>query len=450
MMKQDVIAVIDVGKTNKKLLLFNRQYEMVYEWTEKIPETIDEDGFPCEDVQHLRKIVFSLIDKAVGDDRFVIGGLHFTSYGASFVYLDDKGEILTPLYNYLKPFPATLQDWFYDTYGDPHEMARATASPILGSLNSGLQVLRIKKEKPAVWSNLKYALHLPQYLGYLFHHKGFSDITSIGCHTQLWSFDEQRYHQWVIDEQLDEKFGPIKPCDHIEMISLKGNTIPCGIGLHDSSSALIPYLRSFSDPFVLISTGTWSICMNPFDHTPLTQAELASDCLCYIQYNGQPVKASRLFMGRIHDEALEKLVVHFAASGSTLAQIDYDTTLHTQAKLFISERNIQSTDAIDFTIIPTAALAYVILIELLVKAQLTQLDLVLKHAAVDHIYVDGGFSKNAVFMTILAKSLPDKKLYASEVAQATALGAALALHDHWNPQQKIEQLIQLIPFEVGS
>ena len=51
---------------------------------------------------------------------------------------------------------------------------------------------------------------------------------------------------------------------------------PCkvGIGLHDSSAALIPYLVNFSMPFVLISTGTWCISMNPFSKTALTAEEL--------------------------------------------------------------------------------------------------------------------------------------------------------------------------------
>lgn len=437
--KQEVIGIIDVGKTNKKLLLFNRQYEVVFEWTDKIPETVDEDGFPCEDVHKLSTSILHLIDKAVSDDRFVICALHFATYGASFVYIDANGIPLTPLYNYLKPYPGSLQKWFYDTYGKEEEIARETASPVLGSLNSGLQVLRVKHEKPEVWKNVKYALHLPQYLGFLFHKKGYTDITSIGCHTQLWNFDKQGYHTWVNAENLVEKFGEIKSCDHVEMITIRDRSIPCGIGLHDSSSALIPYLRSFSEPFVLISTGTWSISMNPFNNEPLTAAELKEDCLCYLQYNGKPVKASRLFMGRIHDESLDTLIAQFGVSADQLSKLDYSEALHSKAIPFTSFTNV---DQIDFSACTSAKQAYYVLMILLVKEQIRKLNLVINEA-VQSIYVDGGFSKNKIFMTLLSKELPKQRVYASEIAQATALGAALVIHEHWNKNNEIQSFIKL-------
>lgn len=444
MMKQEVICIIDVGKTNKKLLLFDRNYQVVCQQTENLPETEDEDGFPCEDVELLTRSVRELIDKAVKDDRFVICALNFTSYGASFVYINENGEPVAPLYNYLKPFPEKLQNWFYQTYGDEAEIARTTASPVLGSLNSGLQILRLKHERPEVWSQVSYALHLPQYLAFLFHQKVWSDITSIGCHTQLWNFDEHRYHNWVVVEGLDKKFGPIIPCDHAKWIDLGGRIIPCGVGLHDSSAALIPYLRSFRKPFVLVSTGTWSISLNPFNHTPLTAEELAQDCLCYLQYNGQPVKASRLFMGRIHDAVLEKISEQFQISADELSRFYYNEEEAEIAQMKVTD--IRSIEDIDFSAVSSPVLAYHLLMAWLVREQIRQLQLVLNGSDAEVIYVDGGFSRNRIFMRMLSTSFKGKQVFASQVAQATALGAALALHDHWNAGMPVDHLIQLIPY----
>jgi sugar (pentulose or hexulose) kinase len=94
------------------------------------------------------------------------------------------------LYNYLKPYPESLQKQFYNTYGREAEFAFRTASPVLGSLNSGMQLYRIKYEKPELFKEIKYALHLPQYLSFLISGKVCSDITSIGCHTNLWDFQK--------------------------------------------------------------------------------------------------------------------------------------------------------------------------------------------------------------------------------------------------------------------
>jgi sugar (pentulose or hexulose) kinase len=48
-----VIAVFDVGKTNKKLFLFDESYNIVFERTARFNETVDEDGFTCENLEAL-------------------------------------------------------------------------------------------------------------------------------------------------------------------------------------------------------------------------------------------------------------------------------------------------------------------------------------------------------------------------------------------------------------
>ena len=51
--KQPVIAIFDIGKTNKKLFLFDEEYRIVYEEVKNFAEVQDEDGFPCEDIEVL-------------------------------------------------------------------------------------------------------------------------------------------------------------------------------------------------------------------------------------------------------------------------------------------------------------------------------------------------------------------------------------------------------------
>jgi Sugar (pentulose and hexulose) kinases len=168
-----------------------------------------------------------------------------------------------------------------------------------------MQLYRLKYEKPAIFEKIKYALHLPQYLSYILTSKLYSDITSIGSHTNLWNFQDKKYHEWVNKEGIAEKLPPILSYDKVaDKINSK---IPAGGGLHDSSSALIPYFISFHEPFVLLSTGTWCITINPFNNTMLSDYELDEDCLCYLSYEGKPVKASRLFAGYEHEQQVKRL-----------------------------------------------------------------------------------------------------------------------------------------------
>src|SRR5262245_8106348 len=125
-----VIAIFDVGKTNKKLLLLDREYHLMHQESRKLDATKDEDGFPCEDVAALTTWVKESFNRILSDERFDVRAVNFSSYGASFVYLDDKGEVTAPLYNYLKPYPKKLRDQFYKTYGGKSLVSKQTASPV--------------------------------------------------------------------------------------------------------------------------------------------------------------------------------------------------------------------------------------------------------------------------------------------------------------------------------
>src|SRR5215207_510864 len=105
MQPQPVIAIIDVGKTNKKLLLFDQQYKIVYERSARFTETVDEDGDACENLESLRKSVFDSLNDIFSRKEFLVKAINFSTYGASFVYVDEKAHELTPLYSYLKSYP---------------------------------------------------------------------------------------------------------------------------------------------------------------------------------------------------------------------------------------------------------------------------------------------------------------------------------------------------------
>ena len=64
-------------------------------------------------------------------------------------------------------------------------------------------------------------------------------------------------------------------------------------------------------------------------------------------------------------------------------------------------------------------------------------------STVTKLFVDGGFGKNEIYMNLLAKAFPEMEVYAASVAQATALGAALAIHEDWNTKKIPQNLIDL-------
>src|SRR6476469_3181126 len=296
--KLPVILIFDIGKTNKKLLLFNERYQLVHEENIQFSEIKDEDGFPCEDLKTVSNWILNSTRKIIHDPQYQVKAINFAAYGASLVFLNNEGKLIAPLYNYLKPFTEELLNKFYSDYGGTESFSLCTASPVLGNLNSGMQLYRVKYQKPEVFKNIRTVLHLPQYLSYLLTSSLSSELTSIGCHTNLWNFEKSNYHEWIYKEELNHLLPEIKP---VKSIAGSFEDVPVGIGIHDSSSALIPYLLTVNEPFLLLSSGTWSISLNPFNQSSLTENELKNDCLCYLSYEGTPVKASRLFSGNEHE-----------------------------------------------------------------------------------------------------------------------------------------------------
>lgn len=446
MTPEPVIAIFDVGKTNKKLFLFNRDYKIVYEKSARFIETVDEDGFACENIDALKQSLLESLKEVERLEDLEVVAVNFSTYGASFVYIDEKGKPLTPLYNYLKPYPPELQKAFYKKHGDETALARETASPVLGSLNSGMQLYRLKQEQPKIFKRMKYALHLPQYMSYIITGQAFTDITSIGCHTALWDFDQNKYHQWVSDEHISDKLAPPAPVSKVVKTKEGTDKPVVGIGLHDSSAALIPYMTSFHEPFMLLSTGTWCISLNPFNHSPLTADELDQDCLCYMDQSGKPVKASRLFAGHEHEVQTKAIAAHFNVSAAKFKALPYRHEHLLRLKLdkkLTDQNGLLPFDPSRMDSYFSDEEAYHHLIYHLVQQQISSSALVLKDTPVKRIFVDGGFSKNSVYMTMLASEFNDIEVFAASMPQATALGAALAIHQSWNSKALPNDLIEL-------
>jgi glycerol kinase len=434
MILKEVIAVFDIGKTNKKFLLFDKNLKVVYSSEQNFKEIKDDDGYICDDIDQIENWMKQCVSEMILQKEYSIKGLNFATYGASLAYIDAKGKRLTPVYNYLKPMPEDILPEFYQKYGGVEEFSRKTASPALGMLNSGLQILWLKKKKPDVFKNVTYILHFPQYLSYCFTGEKASEYTSIGCHTALWDFDNNCYHQWINVEAINLP-DPVSNSQNYN-INFQGQLLNTGIGIHDSSSSLVPYFKGTKEQFILISTGTWCIFMNPFNSEPLTIHQLKKDSLCYLSIQQQQVKSSRLFLGHIHDVNVAELSRHFGVDTGYYKTVKTDTgllaflTKSRKKRIFFKES--LPKDFIDRSINPlmfrSFEEAYHQLIHDLVSLGMDSLELILpKDDKSKIVYISGGFARNEIFVKIFAAWLPGKKVYTSEIENATALGAAMVL-----------------------
>ena len=429
--------IFDIGKTNKKAFLFDEDYQEVFKKYSRFDELQDADGFPCDDLLSIESWVKKTAQEWVEKYGKQIEAINFSTYGASFVHIDESGKPLTPLFNYLKPYPKKLLDSFYNKYGEALLFAKDTASPPMGMLNSGLQLYWLKYEHPEIFQKIKWSLHFPQYLSFLLTGKPVSEFTSIGCHTGLWNFSKNDYHQWVYNENITEKLPPIVAADSSINTSVYGTRLKVGVGIHDSSSALLPYIRVDKKPFLLISTGTWSIALNPFNHQELTDTELEQDCLSFMRTDGKPVRAARLFLGQEYKTQLKEIVAYFKVDKDAHRAIRFNEEVFAKCKK--GNRGFFAFDYLTTTWeqpqtsrindLDNFEVAYHQLMWELVQLQIESAKLAIGETPIRKIYIDGGFADNEVYFNMLAHHFSTLKLRKTQSPLGSALGAALVISE---------------------
>ncbi|GAB3586620.1 FGGY family carbohydrate kinase [Hymenobacter daeguensis] len=424
--KKPVYAVFDIGKTNKKLIIFDEDRQIVSEHLHVCTDAYDEDGDACDHLPRLAQWVRAHWQALLQNPLYTVKGLNFTAYGAALVHLDARGEAFLPLYSHRKPLPAACAEQFYAALGQPAEaFARATRSPQLGMLNAGLQLYWLKYARPEQFARIHTTMHLPQYLSYLITGDKYSDYSSVGCHTALWDFERRDYHAWVYREGLDKLLAPLIR----DSVSAVANGVLIGVGLHDSSAAVVACLFEHeASDFVLLSTGAWGVVFNPFASPELTPEQLRQGCVNYLSPRGAPLLAARWPLGQEHDYQVQRIADQFSVPPDFYRSLVLarPTEQLTAAWLPAWPATVVP-EALEWPLacFGTAADAYQHLMYGLVKQLQASIELVRQNEG--SLFVDGGFARNPLFMQFLGRVFPGVVIRTLEVPQATAIGALIHL-----------------------
>jgi len=421
-------VVFDIGKTNKKLFLFDTEGKILWETSTTFETIEDEEGFPSDDLTGIETWMREVMEELILSEEWKIESVNFSGYGASIVYLDAQGERLPLFVNYLKPFPESLEKSFFEKYGPKEKFCRETASPFLGMLNSGLQLYWLKYEKPDLFRQIKYILHFPQYLNYLFSGTPVAEYTSIGCHTALWHYENEDYHRWVYEEGIADLLPPVRHSGEWMTGEAGGQSLQVGMGFHDTSASLIPYLKEEKEPFLLLSTGTWTISANPFSEDPLSAEDLENDCLNFLRMDGGQVRVARLFLGREHEIQVQSISAHYGVELKEILNATWDEKSYETSKR-------KSHFPFQFEHLPVVLPAwgkekdepswqeaYYQLMDWLIPLQIEAIHRAMGSRFIKKLIVEGGFTKNRIFIELLRKHLPDHVVEVSRIKGGSARG----------------------------
>jgi L-fuculokinase len=287
--------ILDIGKTNAKLLLISEAGEVLARQVMANEAVLGADYLELG-VGALEAWLLRTIPTLPQRER--IAHINISTHGAAFCAIDGERLVLPPL------------DYEWDGYG-AHRGAflrladgfEATGSPDLPlGLNAGLQLYWLQQTKPAAWQRIRHWLPYPQYWAWWFSGVAASEVSSLGCHTHLWSPERQLAAAWAQRAGIAALFAPLKKAWEVlgpvkpELAARLQLPATCQVhvGVHDSNACLARHLHAVPHGTV-VSTGTWCVVMAPGGAAALQPGR---DELVNVSVEGGPVPTARFMGGR--------------------------------------------------------------------------------------------------------------------------------------------------------
>lgn len=456
-MKGRATIVLDVGKTLAKLSLWSPDGVMI-ERQVRANARIKTGTYAALDVAGIEAwVAETLRDFAKLAD---VGAILPVGHGAAAAII--RGDRLAcPPLDYEEAIPAGQRA----RYEAERDAFSDTGSPCLpDGLNLGAQIFWLETLDPDLASGTRI-LPWAQYWSWLLSGVAASEVTSLGCHTDLWhpltgrasNLAERR--GWATRlaplHGAGEVLGTLTPA-WVTRTGLPADTeVHCG--LHDSNAALLA-ARGFAEiadtESTVLSTGTWFVAMrSPKDVASLDTGGLdeTRDCLINVDAYGKPIPSARFMGGR----EIETLI------GLDTRQIDIAPD---QPALLAALPHVLENGAMVLPSFapgfgpfphargrwiarpddPAARRAAVSLYAALVAD--TALSLI---GTKERLLIEGRFAEGQVFVRALAALRPDLRVYIGKAHNDVSYGALRLLDATLPPAEPLE-LVAPLDIDLSS
>jgi sugar (pentulose or hexulose) kinase len=418
------VAVIDIGKTNAKVALVDLADMREVALRRAANAPVAEPPYPHHDVELLWSFILDSLAGINQEQR--IDAISITTHGATGVLVDAAGELALPVLDYEFDGPDALAE----VYDAIRPAFTETGTPRLpAGLNLGAQLFWQQKRFPADFAKAAAILMYPQYWALRLTGVAANEVTSLGCHTDLWDPWKGDFSSLVDKMQWRRLMAPVRPAkDRLGPIlpALATRTglhpqTPVLCGLHDSNASLLPHLLSGTPPFAVVSTGTWVVSMAVGGNKIVLDP--TRDTLVNVNALGDPVPSARFMGGREFSLLTE-------GQSEDWSEEDVATVLG--RKWFLLPSTQQGSGPFPHhtaawlnaeSLINGQRFAAVSFYLALMTA--TCLDLI---GAAGQTIVEGPFARNRLFTQMLAAATT-RAVIASEAATGTSIGAALLASD---------------------
>jgi sugar (pentulose or hexulose) kinase len=474
------IAVIDIGMTNKKAAVYDdtlRQLDAKYRTFE--PKITDD--LPAHDLDAMEAWFIDVMKEFAA--KYPVKAIAVSTHGATFVCLGKDGKPALPCIYYTYEPGDDFYDRFYWRFGSPEALQERTGTPAFRAMiNPAKGIFFAQEQFPDAFKNITAVLPYPQYWGFRFTGKMGTESTYMGNHTYLWDQVDHTLSSVAQDLGIASLIPDCPAGSVPDGNSDQGSQNPQGrsglsnswdvlgtvtdefakktglskdtivtMGIHDSNSALLPHFAKKGERgFILNSTGTWCVIMNPLEKYGFAPEELGKIVFFNISAFGTPVKTA-IFLGGQEFETWSKLITahHGRKDFPGWDEALYRSILAEKRLFLLPEltpgsgqfpasraRIVEDGRAYPFDgmqnsnsgkIPPCFAdfrTAFAILRISLVMQTLTALERTGLEKG-QEVYTEGGFRRDESYNRLLSSALKENRAFLTNIAEATALGAAM-------------------------
>jgi sugar (pentulose or hexulose) kinase len=308
-LRQGCVIVLDVGKSLAKLTLWGPDRRLIDRRT-RVNAPVRGGSYLSLDVAEITAWLETGLQAFArqGDIAAIVP----VGHGAAACILDADGLCIAPMDYEAEP-PAQIAAR-YRALRDPFAATGSPALPV--GLNLGLQLYWLETLAPDAMRRGRI-VPWPQYWAWLLSGVSASEVTSLGCHSDLWLPREGRPSAMAVTRGWAQRLAPLRNAGDIlgpvreewhRRCSLPQDCMVL-CGLHDSNAALLAarlYPEIGARDSTLLSTGTWFVALRSgAQNIDLALLPESRDCLVNVDIFGVPVPAAR-FMGGREAEILEE------------------------------------------------------------------------------------------------------------------------------------------------
>ena len=440
--KLEVVAVLDVGRVNVRLLAVEPDGGVVS--IRSAPnEALIGEPYPHCDTEH----IWRWLKAALGDfgERFAVRAIVPTGYGAAAALVAD-GDLVLPI---MDPGAEPPED-IANVYARVAPWFEECCCPILPAGGTLARQLfwqsRVFRED---FTRARWLLPFAQYWAWGLCGVPASEVTSLGAQTQLWNPRERDFSGLAKAEGWDVLMPPLRNAwDVLGTLDLEIATkcelppdTPVLCGIHALGARYARYLAAGLDDFTLLSRGRWLVAWNTA--LPVAELDPLRNTVANMDLLGRPVACARFMAGREYaliagaDNRADAGIgdVEALIAAGTVALPSFGDSGGPFAES--AGRGMIAGPAPDTTR-ARAALAS-LYVALMTSAMLDLL------GSRNPVVLEGGRAEDVLLAHLLAALRPDQPVAFTRESDGAALGAALL----WGWQERQEPArIDLVTIEA--